>query len=67
MASAVCTGMCASVQSARGISNRPTLAVSGEGDQLALAGALGISTLGQAASFLKKWTTAVCRAGNGSS
>ena len=35
---------------------RPTLAASGEGDQLALTGALGISTLAQAGSLLKKWT-----------
>ncbi len=35
---------------------RPTLAVSGEGDQLALTGALGIGTLAQAESFLNKWS-----------
>jgi len=50
------TSVFANQQPASKAPPRPTLATSGEGDQLALAGALGISTLAQAASFLKKWT-----------
>ena len=46
----------ANQQQASADSSRPTLVVSGEGDRLALAGALEIGTLADAKRSLKKWS-----------
>ena len=46
----------ASKQQAPADTSPPTLVVSGDGDQLALAGALGIGTLAEAKDSLQKWS-----------
>ena len=48
--------MPASVQQASANASQPTLVVSGDGDRLALAGGLEISTLVQAGNALKRWS-----------
>lgn len=48
--------MAATTPNASATMSRPAVAVSGDGDELALAGALDIMTLGEARAALKRWS-----------